>query len=329
MTVSLPSGLNFILLALVIVASSVTILQTTRDRVTNSSRWIPVSVALICCSLLLYVFLPTYAGYISAGLWLLFAIVPSLGFHLSNHLHYRGQYARARQVKRWMQWLHPLPDWPWQDAVFQANIHMHAGRRDEATALLQQTLATTDTTPEREVLVFAMSHDWHGLVAWWETYPEQTQLTQRPDVIRHYLRALGETNQLATLIERFTYHQPILKNVPLLYHYAYLYLFAFGGKVEQATQILREQLADILDPSTQIFWIATAHSADNNDEMCSALLRPILRTTTNGITRFNIEERLAHDLAKRDHVLAPDDLRQLNAIADQWSRRNQMLSPWY
>lgn len=322
------TGLNFILITLVIVASSITIFQTMRDQVTNSPRWIPISFGLIVLTIATFILIPTYAGYIAAGAWLLFAIVPSLGFRFSNHLHYRGEYARARQVKRWLRWLHPLPDWPWQEAIFQANIHMYNGERDAAAGVLQGALATVEVTPEREVLIFVISHDWHGLVAWWESYPDRQRLEQRPDVIRHYLRALGETGRLDEMISRYLQYQRMLERVPLIHNYAYLYLFAFGGKVAETTHILNDHLGETLNAEAHVLWIATAHGAAKNYEMSRALLHPIARTTTNGVTRFHVEQRLSRAPLPATEQLSPAAAEQLQDIVQQWVAHHQLISLW-
>jgi hypothetical protein len=326
--ITLPTDLNFILLTLVIVASSVTILQTSLDSVTNSPRWIPISVCLIAFSLLLVVFTPAHAGYISASAWVLVAIVPSLGFRLSNHFHYRGQYARARQVKKWVRLLHPLKDWPWQNAVFQAHIDMYEGRRDRALAGLQDALRTMEATPEREVLIFVLSHDWYGLAAWWESHPQQQRLEERPDVIRYYLRALGEIGRLDDLVAAFLHYRPLIEPIPIILNYAYLYLFAFGGRVELTIKFLNEQLVETLNPDMHIVWVATAHSAAQNHEMSRALLRPMLRTTKDGLTKFTVEQRLGHDLAFASTTLSPESAEQLRLIVVHWIERNKMLTLW-
>ncbi|MCB0063550.1 MAG: hypothetical protein KDE19_15615 [Caldilineaceae bacterium] len=327
--VPLPTGLNLILFTLVIVASAITILQTYRDPVTNSPRWIPISAGLIGFSLLVLLIVPTAAGYLSAGAWLLLAIVPSLGFYLSNHLHYRGQYMRAWQIKRWLRWLHPLQDWPWQEALFQANIDLQAGHRDRAVTVLQRALETLDVTPEREVLIFVMSHDWHGLIAWWETHPVPSQLEARPDVIRHYIRALGETGSLDAMVETFLHYRPILERVPVMLNYAYLYLFAFGGQVDALNRLLNTRLSETLNPDLQVIWIATAHAAADHLEMSKALLRPILRTTQNGLTKFTIEQRLGRDLCLATSTLSTEAQTALAASIQEWTDRNQTLTTWH
>lgn len=325
----LPTGPNLILLTLVMVASSVTILQTYRDSVTNSPRWIPISAALIGFALLTLIVAPAIAGYLSAGAWVLFAIVPSLGFHLSNHLHYRGRFRQAWQIKRVLRWLHPLHDWPWQEALFQANIDLHEGQRDRAVGVLQEALNRLEVTPEREVLIFVMSHDWHGLTAWWETYPARHQLEERPDVIRHYIRALGETGHLNAMIETFVHYQQRLEQVPLVLHYAHLSLFAFGGQVDAVIKLLNDCLAEKLNPDMHIIWIATAHAAAKNMEMSKALLRPLLRTTRNGVTKFTVEQRLGRDVTYAADALSADAAATLQAIAGQWIDRNQLLHLWH
>ncbi len=327
--ITLPTGLNLILLTLVLVASSITILQTHRDPITNSPRWIPISIALIVGTLLLAVLLPTVAGYLSAGFWIVVAVIPSLGFHYANQLHNRGRYAQSRRVKRVLQWLHPLKDWPWQEALYQAHIDLHAGEPDKAINALQAALDVVEVTPEREVLIFVMSQDWYGLLAWWETHPDPDRLEERPDVIRHYVRALGETGQLDEMVTAFLQYQPKMERVPLILNYAYLYLFAFGGQVEETMKLLNSSLNETISPDMHLIWLATAHGAAHSLEMSRALLRPLLRTTQDGLIRFQIEQRLGHDPVIATAALSPEKATQLQQLVQSWVERQQMLAAWH
>ncbi|MEZ4682452.1 MAG: hypothetical protein R2932_50425 [Caldilineaceae bacterium] len=293
--IPLPMGLNLILLTLVIVASVITILQTARDSVTNSPRWIPISIALIAAAIGSLIFFPATAGYLSTSLWILFAVVPSIGFRISNHYYYRGRYHRSRRLKAWLRWLHPLQDWGWQNALFQVQIYLQEGAIDKAIHTLEAALQKTDGTPEREVLLFTISHDWHGLIAWWESHPEPQLLAKRPDVIRHYLRACGEVGALNKMVDTFLQYQSALDKVHIMLDFAHLYLFAFGGKIDEISLLLNARLLENLNPDAKVIWLATAHYAAGKAEIGRALLQPLLRTVQDGATRRFIEQRLSHE----------------------------------
>ena len=71
-------GLNLILVVIVLIASSISILQTLTDPVRNSRRWIPVSVAILTCTATSLLLWRTYAGYISVAAWVILAVIPSV-----------------------------------------------------------------------------------------------------------------------------------------------------------------------------------------------------------------------------------------------------------
>ncbi len=323
----LPSGLNFILLILVLVASVITILQTARDAISNSPRWIPISLGLICGALLAALVVPTIAGYLSAAIWILVAIVPSIGFRLSNYYFYRGQYQRAYQLKRWLCWLHPLADWPWQDIVFRTYIALDQGDKERATALLQEA-TTADATPEQQAFSFAITHNWSGLLAWWQYHPQQEELHHSPSTLRYYLLALGETGELDRLVERFIQARPTLEQVPLVLDYALLYLFAFGGKADETVNLLHSRFADNLNRDIAIVWIATAHYAASHPELGRSLLQPLQRTSTDGVVQFAIAYRLEQPIAPAASRLNAVNAKTLDAIAQEWLERVQLLAHW-
>lgn len=322
-------GLNLILLTIVTLSCAITILQTRQDAISNSPRWVQIAVGLLFLMGLLLLFVPTQAGYWSSIAWTILIIVPSLGFRLSDHFFYRGNYAAARRLKAWLRWLHPLYDWPWQNALLTAYEQLNAGQTAEAIQRLQEALAEAEAPPEQEVMLFYMSRDWRGLIAWWESYPMRTRLEQRPDVIRLYLQALGETGNLNALIKEFQHYRTNLEQAPNLIHYGQLYLFAFCGRVEPTMQLLKTILAEKLSPDMRMFWIATAHGAAGNDEMSRALLRPLLRTSKDAIVKGYVEMRLGREVATAQQTLDSYGFANLQKIEAAWRAREQQLSLWH
>ncbi len=322
-------GLNLILLTIVTLSCAITILQTRQDTISNSPRWVQIAVGLLFLMGLLLLIVPAQAGYWSSIAWTILIIIPSLGFRLSDHYFYRGNYAAARRLKASLRWLHPLHDWPWQKALFAAYEQLNAGQTAEALQLLQQALDETAAPPEQEVMLFYMSRDWHGLVAWWESYPNRAQLEERPDVIRLYLQALGETGNLNTLIEEFQHYHTNLEQTPSLIHYGRLYLFAFCGRIEPTMQLLKTVLAEKLSPDMRMCWIATAHGAAGNGEMSRALLRPLLRTTKDAIVKGYVEMRLSREVAIAQQTLDSYGIANLQKIEEAWRAREQQLSLWH
>lgn len=322
-------GLNLILLTIVTISCAITILQTRQDSISNSPRWVQIAIGILLLMAVLLLIIPTQAGYWSTAAWTMLVIIPSLGFRLSDYFFYRGNYGAARRLKAWLRWLHPLHDWQWQAALFTAYDHVNAGDGAKALQLLQSALDQQAPPPEQEVMLFYLSHDWHGLIAWWESYPAPAQLERRPDVIRLYLQALGETGKLNELVAEFQRYRAQLEQAPTLMNFGYLYLFAFCGRVEPTTHLLKSMLAEKLSPDLRMGWIATAHAAAGNGEMSRALLRPLRRTTKEALAKALVETRLSRELLPAQQTLNTYATVNLQEIEAEWTAREQQLSLWH
>lgn len=322
------TGLNLILVVIVIITSCISILQTFRDPVTNSRRWIPISLGLLLCTGLGLLFWQNLAGYVSIVAWCIFAVLPSLGFRFSDRLFYQGNFERARQVKSVLRWLHPLEDWPWQDALYRAYDQARQGKQQEAIQMIEQAQSQPPTL-EQVCTHLYFQQDWTGLVEWWEKYPNRAAIEGRPDFARYYLRALGERGELNKLLEVICEHYPAFQKVPLLQEHCYLYAFTFGGRVEQASKLLHAPVLENIGPDMRTIWIATAHCADGNREMANALLRPILRTSKDGMVRNFAESRLHCTFCHKLETITPENKKFLQKLERDWIDKQRMVSIWH
>lgn len=324
--ITLPSGLNLILLTLVIVASLVAILQAARDKVTNSARWIPISVGLILFALIAALIAPAIAGFVSAALWILLAIVPSIGFRLSNYYFYRGHYQRAYRLKYWLTWLHPLADWPWQAAVFQAYSALQHG--DHRLAEQLESSPTIEAKAERQLFAYALNQHWEALLTWWHSHYTATALLSPTGIGRYFLWALGETGRLNELVANVGALQTSAAQVPVMLDYAHLYLFAFGGKVEATQLLIDSRLRDRLNPEIALLWVATAHYAADHPEQGRALLRSLQQASHDGVVHDLLEARLRHPIPPARQLLSREAAQILDAQVADWHTRTRLLAQW-
>ncbi len=320
-------GLNLILVIIVLIASVISILQTFTDPVRNSRRWIAISVGIVTCTALSLLFWRSYAGYISVAVWLLLAVIPSLGFRFSDRLFYQGNYEGARRVKNSLRWLHPLADWAWQEALYRAYDQAQQGNHSEAIRIIEQAQHQPPTLTQICTLFF-FRQDWAGLVAWWESGTAQEALAGRLDLVRYYLHALGELgqrNQLLTIIrERYT----TFSEAPSLLEYCFLYAFTFGGCPEEANKLLHTTLLESIGPDTRTIWIATAHDVAGNRAMANALLKPLLRTTKDGLVRRFAEHRLHYPLSDRTEELTKENKQFLQRLERDWIVKQRSSTQW-
>lgn len=321
-------GLNLILLIIVTIASLATILQTLRDPVTNSRRWIPISLGLLACTLFAFLFFRQHAGYISIVLWFVVAALPSLGFRFSDRLYHQGNFEGARRVKNLLRWLHPLQDWLWQDALYRAYDRASHGAHQEAVQILEGAQSQPPTF-EQECTIFYFQRDWQGLVKWWEIYPDRDAIQNKVAITRYYLRALGEMGELNQLLQIVKDNYDAFAKVPILLDYCYLYAFAFCGRVEQASKLLHTPVLEIVGPDMRTIWMATAHCAAGNREMGGALLKPLLRTTKDALVRAHAEYRLHRCLGNMPETITADNRQFLQQLERDWNAKQYILSLWH
>lgn len=321
-------GLNLILVVIVIITSLITILQTFRDPVTNSRRWIHVSFGLLTFTLLGLLFWYEVAGYVSIVAWCIFAVLPSFGFRFSDRLFYQGNFEGARRVKSYLRWLHPLEDWPWQDALYQAYELARQSKHQEAIHTIEQAQQHPPTLEQVCTLLY-FQQDWSGLIEWWENYPVRAIIEARPDFARHYLRALGERGERNKLLQVIYEHYSDFQKVPVLQEHCYLYAFTFGGRVEHANKLLHAPVLENIGSDMRTIWIATAHCAAGNHEMANALIRPILRTTKDGMVRNFAESRLHCTFGSKLETITPENRKFLQKLEREWLERQRMVSIWH
>lgn len=320
-------GLNLILVFIVIIASAITILQTMADPLRNSRRWIPISISILICTVTSFLFWRAYAGYVSIVIWFILAVVPSLGFRFSDRLFYQGNFERARRVKSFLRWLHPLADWAWQDALYRAYTQGQQGNYDEANRIIAQAQHQPPTCIQ-SCTRFYFCQDWSGLIAWWESEPQREELIRQVDLARYYLRALGELGERNKLLQIIRDRYTVFAVVPLLQEYCYLYAFTFGGRPEHANKLLHTPVLESIGPDTRTIWIATAYDAAGNREMANALLKPLLRTTKDGLVRRFAENRLHYPLIDRAEALTEENKQFLQSLEREWTTKQRMSAQW-
>ncbi|MEZ4864627.1 MAG: hypothetical protein R3C14_25175 [Caldilineaceae bacterium] len=267
------------------------------------------------------------AGYVSITLWLLVAVIPSLGFRLSDRFYYHGEYEKARRLKNWLRWLHPLRDWPWQEALYRAHTLLHQDNYAAAITLLEAAQCQPPT-PEQICILFYLRRDWRGLITWWQQIGNQLPLKQRSSLYRYYLLALGETGTVKALVEEFQQEYPRLEKLPSQLDYCYLYVFAFSGRVETVNKMMHAHILENINPDMRAVWSATAYLAAGQSEMAYALLRPLVRTAPNGIVRMAAEIRLQNPPPCAPALFTPAEKTLLMQIEQEWRRRNQLTSVW-
>jgi rhomboid protease GluP len=316
--------LNISLLLVAALAAVLTLVRAIRSPLYNSRGWIYASVGVLVAAVISWLLVPTLAGYIAIATWALFVFVPAQGFRALSRLIYRGKYGRARQLARFLRWLHPFADWRWEDATLQA--YDRASQGDVSGAL--EILANNQPRDRRlrqhsEIYVYRLTGDWKGLLSWLRERLEAEEELRSPEVVALYVRALGETGELNGMIEAFQQYKPLLAQVSAILRESHLPVFAFCGRRELVEKIFESGTLGKGESDLQAMWLGTAELAAGETEAGRARLAPLLQAD-NHMFRLAAGRRLSEDMALAEKVLTPESARSLAIIEQEWAEDRPM-----
>lgn len=216
--------------------------------------WMLVTALVLLASAAGWVLFRDCAGYVAAGLSLLFIVLPSWAANVATRASNRFEYRKAHRFFTLAALLHPLDGWPSMSRLFEAYELAHQGKPSEAEALLRVLAAKNDRAA-------ALAHAqrlrllgrWRELRALLER-AGLSELRRDPALLVIYLRALGELGESEALAEFMIAQESVLTGTGALAA-AFLYLFAFTGQVELTEKALG--VARYTEEARD-FWLAIA-----------------------------------------------------------------------
>ena len=224
--------------------------------------WMVVPALVLFTALVGWFWFQEYAGYLTGVLALLFIMLPIWLHNAGGRASARFQYGRARRLFSLAALLHPMDNWGTTPRMIHAFELAHAGRTDDADALLlllareKGDVATLANAQRLRIL---------GRFRELKALGESSGLAvlgREPALLGLYLRALGELGEVQALAEFMRAQERTLIGTGIL-DMALLYLFAFTGRVDLTRQALsgRRQL---YTEETRDFWLAVAskHAGD-------------------------------------------------------------------
>ena len=263
-----------------------------------------VAGILVALSVLLLVDMRR-AGLIGTGMLLVLVVFPMSAMAAVSRRVLRQDYAAAARLTACWRWLHPFDGWWQQPALYRALALGQRGEFAEAERILARFSAQDTPIGHQATLqLFRMHNHWEECLAWIRQHYPSPELEKHANILLLYLRALGETGELNTLVDTFARVKPVLQRFEAsISSQGYLSLFAFLGDDSGVARLCAGPLAP-LPPDWQRFWRATAAMAAG-DDAGAEMLRG-LREAPDAVLRQAVARRLAVPPADPARILTQD-----------------------
>ncbi|WP_158505973.1 rhomboid family intramembrane serine protease [Picosynechococcus sp. NKBG15041c] len=237
--------------------------------------------------------------------WVLLILLPALGSRQIQSFIDRQQYQKAYQWAIYLRVLHPFDGWWEQPDIIRALVLGQRGQISQGKQILRQYKNHQSFLARQAIAqYYAMQFDWEGLLGWLRA---RELKTLEPLLLVYYCRALGETGQLASLLDLLSAPSTQAKLTQggdrHYWHQVLLFAAAFCGEVKTLEQLLAENLKHY-PPQIRSFWGAIAQYAAGNGTQGQAILQMIQQETDpsfrNAVTiRLQHPPRLAQKLIPR------------------------------
>ncbi len=305
--------LNYLLVCLVCISSSLSILSSLFS---SSFEWLWVSLGVLLLTLSLFLFLPMQAGWLGLIALIVFLSVPKRIFSRTNWLIDQQRYREARILISRSIWLHPFPSFLRLPKLL--NILETAQRGDMFSAVASLESYSEDDYQAR-VLVYFIKADWDKCLDWMEKLPRSV-LSQNPELLIYYIRALGETGKLNQLLSVFADRYPLLKKKATInqLNLARLYVLVFCGQILQVKQLFNSFLS-FYPKYLQKFWLSSVQLIGANKYAGRHQLLDI-RLERDFILSNAIDWRLCYPPPDPNSVLDSSSLTILQRITGELSQ---------
>ncbi|PSO85201.1 MAG: rhomboid family intramembrane serine protease [Cyanobacteria bacterium QS_5_48_63] len=231
----------------------------------RNQGWIVVSGSILVIAAVMSLLSYGVAGWVSGSLWLIFLLLPLVGWKRVNRLINQERYRKARRLAAYLRWLHPADGWLEQPQFLRALEMGQRGEIAEAFHILQ-SYQTQNTSMGRSAIasLYRMEARWEELLAWMHNQREKAWWEDSKLVV-NYLRALGETGDLNGLLWGLVRCERNLEKTgnTVALNSVRMFALAFCGQTEQVRRLFKEPLAMYSDEMRQ-FWLATAEMAAGN-----------------------------------------------------------------
>ncbi|NMG08794.1 rhomboid family intramembrane serine protease [Brasilonema sp. UFV-L1] len=238
-------------------------MSASRISTQNNLGWIIVSGFILVVIGVFSYFTPSLSGLIGGCLWGILIILPSFGHRKVDQLIAQQRFDQASTVASLISWLHPLDGWREQPKLLHALDLSQRGERASAIAILDRyQTATTPTGRSAIVNLYQMDARWEELLMWIQDSLSEAMLQKDFDMLKYYLRVLGETGDLNGMLQAWERYERSLEKIPNLRtrNLVRMYVLAFCGQTEHVARLFNGPLANYSN-TIKLFWLATVDQA--------------------------------------------------------------------
>jgi rhomboid protease GluP len=289
----------------------------------NNRGWIIVSSIILAIALLISSFNPSLAALIGGILWIILLLIPSIGFSRVNQLTHQHRYREARQLASYLRWLHPADGWQEQPKLLLALELAQRGDLCEATIIFNSYHKNNPSSIRNtQALIYWVNSDWKNCLLWFHQQVPKKVLLNEPNLLIYYLRALGETEDLNSLLKSMKLYRKSLEKLGGVQRdRVRMFALAFCGQVTQVKQLFNGSLNGYSE-NIKIFWLATAQMVAGKTEVAREQLLS-LRMSNDFILSNAVEWRLGHSLAEPTQALDSISREIIHLIATEIGRESK------
>ncbi|HEY1014491.1 MAG TPA: hypothetical protein VGE07_17415 [Herpetosiphonaceae bacterium] len=259
----------------------------------HGRSWLPIGGGMLILALALHFLLPAAAGYVLAGVVLVFGIYPSYLFQRLDILTDQARYEEAERLWRRARWLHPAKGSGWATTMLQANALAANGDVGAAKELVERFEPGNPAfAKHRAMALLSLGRDWGGMARWIEAELASGGPLPEPSLITRLIRAKGEQGEIEDMLSIYARYEAHLAQVPKADALAIGFILSFCGDIERSRR-LWELAGERVDQETMDLWMGTAYLASGWREKAAALLEP-LASSTDHVLRQSAAHRLEH-----------------------------------
>lgn len=283
----------------------ITIYNALHDPITNSQGWITVSLISLTIMVLLVIFLPDQAGYISVGIYIIFGMIPTYVFQKSQKLMDAEKYEEALEVTKTVRWLHPLSSIKRSEDLIIAYRLAEQGKFDEAKEIVRRYISMKSARGRNLFAhIYAWDGDWIGIRQMIEKEVPHKILVNDPRTALNYLRALGETDGHNEMLIFYQKYKRTFSRNPQSLSISRLFVLAFCGCKDEAQLILQHDPISLTMETRKLWW-ATTELFAWNPKVGYAMFNSLLESEDHVIQK-TAKRRLSQNLPILDIVLTPE-----------------------
>ena len=308
--------INNLLIWIVCLSCVTTTISAFRSSFHHNRGWIFVSIFIFVVTAVTSYLIPNLGGLVGGCFWVIFILIPNILNRKVSQLVAQQRYHQASKLAQFVSWLHPADGLREKPQILHALDLGQQGAIAEALTILKR-YETTSTPTGRFAIVTLYQIDarWEELLLWIQENLSEVRLQKDSEMLLYYLRSLGETGDLNSLLHAWEYYERSIEQIPNLItrNLARMFVLAFCGEIEQVTRLINGSLR-IYSPTIQVFWLATANLAAGNESLGREQLLSI--RDSNDI-RFSgaIERRLSYPVVEAERILTDKSKQILSRIS--------------